>query len=95
MKGNNPDGGRVNRIENGKMIQNELKHIHGKPLPYYSCDTLGAERELAHRLPGHHLAGLRHDYMVMKEIVHYVYSTIRFMMRITTGRFLIKLSAAA
>jgi hypothetical protein len=76
MKGNNPDAGRVNRIENGKMIQNELKHIRGKSLPYYTCDTLGGERELAQalraelipklarRLPGHHLAGLRHDYMV-------------------------------
>jgi hypothetical protein len=47
MKGQKPDAGRVNRIENGKMIQNELKHIRGKSLPYYTCDTLGGERELA------------------------------------------------
>jgi hypothetical protein len=57
-------------------MKNELRNIKGKPLPYYTIDTARGERELAadlrkefvpklaRRLPGHHLVGLRHDYMV-------------------------------
>jgi hypothetical protein len=54
------------------MVFGELRNIRGKSLPYYTCDTARGERELAkalraefvpklvHRLPGHHLVGLRH-----------------------------------
>lgn len=57
-------------------MKSELKNIKGKSLPYYSTETIRGERELARdlrkelvpklerRLPGHHLNGLRHDYIV-------------------------------
>lgn len=54
----------------------ELYNIRNKSLPYYMCRPIRGEKELAaalrreflpkiaRRLPGHHLVGQKHDFIV-------------------------------